>query len=40
MGKKEQVIFGYYTNGGALNRKVFCEIMNDTVLTKFSSIKY
>ena len=39
-GKKEQVIFGYYTNGGALDRKVFCKIMNDTILTKFSSIKY
>ena len=39
-GKKEQIIFGYYTNGVALNRKVFCEIKNDTVLIKFNSIKY
>ena len=39
-GKKEQIVFGYYSNGVALNRKVFCEIKNDTVLTKFSSIKY
>ena len=38
--KKEQIIFGYYTNGLALNRKVFCEIKNDTVLIKFNSIKY
>jgi len=39
-GKKEQIIFGYYTNGVALNRKVFCEIKSDTVLIKFNSIKY
>ena len=39
-GKKEQIIFGYYSNGGALNREVFCEIKNDTVLIKFNSIKY
>ena len=39
-GKKEQIIFGYYTNGVALNREVFCEIKNDTVLIKFNSIKY
>jgi hypothetical protein len=39
-GKKEQIIFGYYNNGVALNRKVFCEIKNDTVLIKFNSIKY
>ena len=39
-GKKEQIIFGYHTNGVALNRKVFCEIKNDTVLIKFNSIKY
>ena len=38
--KKEQIIFGYYTNGVALNRKVFCEIKSDTVLIKFNSIKY
>jgi hypothetical protein len=39
-GKKEQIIFGYYTNGGALNKEVFCEIKNDTVLIKFNSIKH
>ena len=39
-GKKEKIIFGYYSNGGALNREVFCEIKNDTVLIKFNSIKY
>ena len=39
-GKKEQIIFGYYTNGVALNRKVFCEIKSDIVLIKFNSIKY
>lgn len=39
-GKKEQLIFGYYTNGSALNKEVFCEIKNDTILIKFSSIKY
>ncbi len=39
-GKKEQIIFGNYTNGVALNRKVFCEIKSDTVLIKFNSIKY
>jgi hypothetical protein len=39
-GKKEQIIFGYYTNGVALNRKVFCEIKSDTVLIKFNSIKH
>ena len=39
-GKKEQIIFGYYTNGVALNRKVFCEIKSDTVLIKFNSIQY
>ena len=39
-GKKEQHIFGYYSNGGALNREVFCEIKNDTVFIKFNSIKY
>ena len=39
-GKKEQHIFGYYSNGGALNREVFCEIKNHTVFIKFNSIKY
>ena len=39
-GKKEQTVGGYYTNGGSLNRKVFCEIKNDTILMKFSGTGY
>ncbi|WP_338359021.1 hypothetical protein [Yeosuana marina] len=39
-GKKEQTVGGYYTNGGSLDRKVECEIKNDTILMKFSGIGY
>jgi hypothetical protein len=39
-GKREQTVGGYYTNGGSLNRKVVCEIKNDTVLMKFSGTGY
>lgn len=37
-GKVEQTGGGYYTNGGSLDRKVVCEIKNDTILMKFSRI--
>ncbi|MGJ5641362.1 hypothetical protein [Formosa sp. S-31] len=39
-GSKEQTVNGYYTNGGSLDRKVECEIKNDTILMKFSGIGY
>lgn len=39
-GKIEQTVNGYYTNGGSLDRKVVCEIKNDTILMKFSGIGY
>ncbi|MCP4977681.1 MAG: hypothetical protein GY931_16140 [Maribacter sp.] len=35
-GKTEQTVGGYYTNGMSLDRKVWCEIKNDTVIMKFS----
>ena len=38
--KVEQTVGGYYTNGGSLDRKVVCEIKNDTILMKFSGIGY
>lgn len=39
-GKKELTGGGYYTNGGSLDRKVTCEVKNDTILLKFSGIGY
>ena len=38
--KAEQTVGGYYTNGGSLDRKVVCEIKNDTILMKFSGMGY
>ncbi|TYB71887.1 hypothetical protein [Bizionia myxarmorum] len=39
-GKTEHTANGYYTNGASLDRKVTCEIKNDTILMKFSGIGY
>ena len=39
-GKKEYTGGGYYTNGGSLDRKVTCEVKNDTILLKFSGTGY
>ncbi len=39
-GNVEQTVGGYYTNGGSLDRKVMCEIKNDTILMKFNGIGY
>ncbi|TVZ47445.1 hypothetical protein JM82_2052 [Olleya sp. Hel_I_94] len=39
-GQKEYRGGGYYTNGGSLDRKVECEIKNDTIIMKFSGIGY
>ncbi|WP_318343734.1 hypothetical protein [Flagellimonas baculiformis] len=39
-GNKEQTGGGYYTNGGSLDRKVVCEVKNDTILMKFSGTGY
>ena len=39
-GKKETQGYGYYTNGGALDKWVEFEIENDTVTRKFSGMKY
>lgn len=39
-GEKEQSAGGYYTNGGSLDRKVVCEVKNDTVLMTFSGAGY
>ncbi len=39
-GKEEHTGGGYYTNGGSLDRKVKCEIKNDTILINFSGIGY
>lgn len=38
--KKEQTIGGYYTNVGSLDKKVVCEIKNDTVVMTFSGTVY
>ena len=39
-GKKEIQGYGYYTNGGALDKWVEFEIENDTITKRFSGIKY
>ncbi len=39
-GIKESKSFGYYTNGGALDRWVKFEIQNDTITHKFSGTGY
>lgn len=39
-GKKKTQGYGYYTNGGALDKWVEFEIKNDTVTQKFSGMKY
>ena len=39
-GKKVTKGYGYYTNGGALDKWVEFEIENDTVNHKFSGMKY
>lgn len=39
-GKKITKGYGYYTNGGALDKWVEFEIENDTVNHKFSGMKY
>ncbi len=39
-GKKETQNYGYYTNGGALEKWVEFKIKNDTVTCKFSEMKY
>ena len=39
-GIKESRGFGYYTNGGALDRWVEFEIQNDTITRKFSGTGY
>ena len=39
-GKKITQGYGYYTNGGALDKWVEFEIENDTVTRKFSGMKY
>ena len=39
-GKKELLVYGYYTNGGALDRWVEYEIKNDIVTWKFSGTGY
>ena len=39
-GKKLTQDYGYYTNGGALDKWVEFEIENDTVNHKFSGMKY
>lgn len=39
-GNKEQTGGGYYTNGASLDRKVVCEVRNDTILMKFSGTGY
>jgi hypothetical protein len=39
-GKKETQGYGYYTNGGALDKWVEFEVKNDTITTKFSGMKY
>ena len=38
--EKEQTVSGYYTNGVSLDKKVECEINNDTVFMKYSGIQY
>lgn len=39
-GKKESKAYGYYTNGGALDSWIEFEIKNDTIISKFSGMKY
>jgi len=39
-GKKESQGYGYYTNGGALDKWIEFEIKNDTITPKFSRMKY
>ncbi len=39
-GKMETKGYGYYTNGGALDRWVKFEIDNDTITQKFSEMTY
>jgi hypothetical protein len=34
-GNKKQTASGYYTNGKPLNKKVVCEIQNDTIILNF-----
>jgi len=34
-GNKKQTASGYYTNGKPLNKKVVCEIQNDTIILSF-----
>ncbi len=39
-GKKKTQHYGYYTNGGTLDKWVEFKIKNDTVIRKFSGTKY
>jgi hypothetical protein len=39
-GKKESKGYGYYTNGGALDSWIEFDIKNDTIIPKYSGMKY
>lgn len=39
-GKEESKAYGYYTNGGTLDSWIELEIKNDTIIPKYSGMKY